>query len=100
MIGANYCQFFLFIAKNLCIFASSNNFKMYDTLHIEELYNALGNSIQLSSYDIADFYHTYSPNMPISTIRWKIHSLVDKGIIYPVGRGLYQFGRKNINIIS
>ena len=69
---------------------------MYDTLHIEELYNVLGNSIQLSSYDIADFYHTYSPNMPISTIRWKIHSLVDKGIIYPVGRGVYRFGRKNI----
>ena len=65
--------------------------KMYDTLHIDELCNTLGYRSQISSKDIADFYRSYSPDMPISTIRWKIHSLVDKGIIYPIGRGVYQW---------
>lgn len=74
--------------------------RMYDILHIEDLYNTLGNRLQVSSYFIADSYHTCYLDIPISTIRWVKHSLVDKGIIYPVGRGLYQFGRKNINIIS
>lgn len=69
---------------------------MYDTLHIEELYNVLGNSERVSTFDIVDFYRSYIPDMPISTIRWKIHSLVDKGIIYPIGRGIYKFGRKTI----
>lgn len=78
------------------IFASSNIEKMYDTLHIDELYNILGNSAQLSTCDIVDFYRSYNPNMPISTIRWKIHSLVDKGIIYPIARGIYKFGTKDI----
>ena len=68
---------------------------MYDTLHIEELHKTLGNSTKIPSYDIMGFYRSFSPNMPISTIRWKIHSLVDKGIIYPIGRGIYKFGKKN-----
>ena len=69
---------------------------MYDTLHIEELYNVLGNRERMSTFDIVDFYRSYIPDMPISTIRWKIHSLVDKGIIYSIGRGIYKFGRKTI----
>lgn len=67
---------------------------MYDTLHIDELYNALGDRMQMTSNEIANFYRNYSPNIPISTIRWKIHSLVNKGVIYSIGRGLYRFGRK------
>ena len=80
----------------MCIFAPSIRAKMYDTLHIEELYNVLGNSERVSTFDIVNFYRSFIPDMPISTIRWKIHSLVDKGIIYPIGRGIYKFGRKTI----
>lgn len=69
---------------------------MYDTLHIDELYNTLGDRAQLTSNEIANFYRSYSPDIPISTIRWKIHSLVNKGVIYSIGRGLYRFGRKPI----
>ena len=67
---------------------------MYDTLHIDELCNTLGDRIQLTSNEIANFYRNYSPDIPISTIRWKIHSLVNRGVIYSVGRGLYRFGKK------
>lgn len=69
---------------------------MYDTLHIDELCNTLGDRIQLTSNEIANFYRSYSPDIPISTIRWKIHSLVNKGVIYSIGRGLYRFGEKPI----
>ncbi len=67
---------------------------MYNTLHIDELYNTLGDRIQITSNEIANFYRSYSPEIPISTIRWKIHSLVNKGVIYSIGRGLYRFGKK------
>ena len=69
---------------------------MCDTLHIDELYNALGDRVQVTSDEIADFYWRFSPDIPISTIRWKIHSLVNRGVIYSIGRGLYRFGRKPI----
>lgn len=69
---------------------------MYDTLHIDELYNTLGDRMQITSNEIAGFYRSYSPDIPISTIRWKIHSLLNKGVIYSIGRGLYRFGRKPI----
>lgn len=67
---------------------------MYDTLHIDELYNTLGDRMQMTSNEIANFYRSYSPDIPISTIRWKIHTLVNKGVIYPIGRGLYRLGKK------
>ena len=67
---------------------------MYDTLHIDELYKILDDRIIVTSKEIADFYRSYSPDIPISTIRWKIHSLVNKGVIYSIGRGLYRLGNK------
>ena len=67
---------------------------MQDNLHIEELLINLKYKTVLSVDDIVDFYREYNPNTPISTIRWRIHSLVDRGVLHSVGRGLYMFGAK------
>lgn len=91
-----FVNFFNLVSKICVSLHQQIIVKMYDTLHIDELCNTLKYRTQISSKDIADFYRSYSPDMPISTIRWKIYSLVDKGIIYPIGRGVYQLGRKTI----
>lgn len=67
---------------------------MYDNLHIDELYNALGNRIEVSFQDVDDFYRWYSPDIPISTVKGRIRALIDKGILRRTGYGRYRFGEK------
>ena len=68
---------------------------MTDKLHIEELRNTLKENAETSIQEIAEFYRKFTPEIPISTIRWRIHTLVDRGILRNVGRGRYMLGKKN-----
>ena len=69
---------------------------MYDNLHIEEMRNALGNKTEITIRDIDDFYCSFSPDIPFSTVKWRIHSLIDKGILHRIGHGRYRFGEEKI----
>jgi len=43
--------------------------------------------------DIFDFYHyTHNQTKP-TTVNWRIHSLVQRGVLQRVGRGKYSFGK-------
>ncbi|WP_318785566.1 type IV toxin-antitoxin system AbiEi family antitoxin domain-containing protein [Methanimicrococcus hacksteinii] len=42
--------------------------------------------------DFLQYYETKEPDIPKSTVNWRIHNLVQKGVIHRVGRGLYKFG--------
>lgn len=68
---------------------------MTDKLHIEELRNTLKENVEISIQEIAEFYRKFTPETPISTIRWRIHTLVERGILRNVGRGRYLLGKKN-----
>ncbi|MBR1798489.1 MAG: hypothetical protein IJ761_01125 [Bacteroidales bacterium] len=67
---------------------------MYDHLHIEDLHNALGNKREISFNDLFFFYRGYSPNIPVPTVKQRIHSLIEKGLIHKTGYGRYRFGGK------
>lgn len=67
---------------------------MNSNLHINELYKALGDKRIVKFEDIDAFYRKITPGISVSTVRWRIHTLVDKKILYSFGHGLYRFGTK------
>jgi hypothetical protein len=46
----------------------------------------------LNTDAIANFYHKFEPNIPNSTINWRIYSLVQLGVLQRVGRGQFIIG--------
>ena len=73
---------------------------MYDNLHIEEMRNALGNKTEITIRDIDDFYCSFSPDIPFSTVKWRIHSLIDKGILHRIGHGRYRFAATVVIVLG
>jgi hypothetical protein len=50
-------------------------------------------------FDVADIFRFYSEQNPTilqTTVNWRIHNLVQSGIIQRVGRGTYRLGKSNI----
>ena len=45
--------------------------------------------------EISCFYSEQNPNIPQTTVNWRIHNLVQSGIIQRVGRGIYRLGKSN-----
>ena len=43
--------------------------------------------------DIVDFYRIEDEQLKSTTIRWRIYSLVQKGVLQRVGRGKFRFGQ-------
>jgi len=54
------------------------------------------NVIEISN--IADFYRITDEQIKLSTIRWRVHTLVQKGILQRVGRGKFCFGKTTIYV--
>jgi len=46
--------------------------------------------------DITEFYRSLDPELKKSTINWRVHHLVEKGVLERIGRGMFKFGQKNI----
>jgi len=49
-----------------------------------------------STKDITEFYRSFDPELKKSTINWRVHHLVQKGVLERIGRGLFKLGKKNI----
>jgi len=50
------------------------------------------------TFDVADIFRFYSeqnPNIPQTTVNWRIYNLVQSGVIKRVGRGIYRLGKSN-----
>lgn len=45
--------------------------------------------------EISCFYSGQNPNISQTTINWRIHKLVQSGVIQRVGRGVYRLGKSN-----
>jgi hypothetical protein len=45
--------------------------------------------------DITEFYRSFDPELYKSTINWRVHHLVQKGVLERIGRGLFKLGQKN-----
>ena len=49
-------------------------------------------------FDVADifcFYSEQNPHILQTTVNWRIHNLVQSGVIQRVGRGIYRLGKSN-----
>ncbi len=65
-------------------------------LHTIELQAEYGNKEYFHVEDLFDFYLSYEPAIAKSAVNWRIHTLVNKGIIKRIGRGKYKYGKENI----
>jgi len=45
--------------------------------------------------EIFRFYSEQNPNVPQTTVNWRIYHLVQSGVIQRVGRGVYRLGKSN-----
>lgn len=63
-----------------------------DALHTYELKKSFTQKDAFNLHDIDSFYQSLEPDVPKSTVNWRIYKLVEKGIIQRVGRGKYQMG--------
>lgn len=63
-----------------------------DALHTYELKKSFTQKDAFNLHDIDSFYQSLEPDVPKSTVNWRIYKLVEKGIIQRVGRGKYQLG--------
>ena len=65
-------------------------------LNIEKLKEAFEKNIFFRTNELFSFYQSVDSIVAKSTINWRIHSLVKKGIIQRVGRGKFKFGSEVI----
>ena len=63
-----------------------------DALHTDELKESFTQKDAFNIQDIGSFYESLEPDVPKSTVNWRIYKLVERGIIQRVGRGKYQIG--------
>ena len=51
------------------------------------------------TFNVSEIFHFYSgknPNIPQTTVNWRIHNLVQLGVIQRIGRGIYRLGKSNL----
>lgn len=61
-------------------------------LNIEQLRTHFKDTEVFETADIVDFYIQSEPGLTLSTINWRIYSLVQKGILNRVSKGKFRFG--------
>jgi len=65
---------------------------MAETFYIEELENRFRDQKMVSIDELYQFYKEKDPNLPRSTLRWRIYELNNKGILSRLKRGVYKLG--------
>lgn len=61
----------------------ANNFK------IKELHKHFGDQKIISIDELHQFYKNEEPDLPRSTLRWRVHELINQGVLHSVKRGVY-----------
>lgn len=67
---------------------------MENALHKKDLISFLKNNPIITTQDFLTFYRQFTPDIPLNTLRWRIHELKQDGIIYSPKRGLYSLNKK------
>ncbi|PAU93703.1 hypothetical protein CK503_11165 [Aliifodinibius salipaludis] len=65
---------------------------MAETFYIEELENRFRDQKTVSIEELYQFYKEKEPDLPRSTLRWRIYELNNKAILSRVKRGVYKLG--------
>jgi hypothetical protein len=59
---------------------------------LAELNSFFGQQSELSLDALRQYFKIREPDIPDTTIRWRLHDMVEAGILSRAGRGLYQLG--------
>jgi len=54
---------------------------------------------QQETFDVSDFFRFFrgqNPNISQTAVNWRVHNLVQSGVIQRVGRGVYRLGKSNL----
>lgn len=62
-------------------------------MHITELKQRFEGLNDFKTIDIADFYRNFEPDLKSTTINWRVYSLVEKGILERIGKGVFKIGK-------
>lgn len=79
---------------SFCIFTINKNTISTTKLHIDTFKSKFKDIESISVNDIFSFYQRYESKVKKTTINWRIHKLVDEGIIQRIGRGKYKLGKQ------
>jgi len=64
-----------------------------NSLHIDNLIKYFKDKNIIEIADIVNFYRITGEKIKLTTIRWRVHSLVQKGVLQRIGRGKFCFGK-------
>jgi hypothetical protein len=64
--------------------------KRLDIHNVEQYFD---NKEIITLQDIENYYRISEPEIPYTTINWRIYKLVQLGVLQRVGKGLYQLGK-------
>ncbi|EAF1795626.1 hypothetical protein Q8E58_002124 [Listeria monocytogenes] len=67
---------------------------MKKALYKNELIKFLKKKSTITTQEFWDFYRQFDPNLPITTVRWRIYELKQQGIIYSPKRGEFTLSKK------
>jgi len=82
----------------LRIFAVELYFNMAKELDTHNFKQYFENKETIPFQDIENYYRTSEPEIPYTTINWRIYKLVQLGVLQRIGKGLYQLGKATIYI--
>lgn len=66
---------------------------MKDTLHIDSLRSHFRDRPSFSTLGLTGFYRSKDPKLNMTTINWRIHKLIDGGVITRIGYGKFTLGK-------
>lgn len=71
-------------------------------LHTDSIKHHFKSKAVFKTEDIIDFYKQFEKNVKLTTINWRVYSLVQEGVLQRIGRGKFKLGegRKFIPEIS
>ncbi len=66
--------------------------KIKTKLQIADLKEHFRNKNYFYTSDIVEFYRKLTPNIPKTTVNWRVYELINKGVLERMGRGKFKFG--------
>lgn len=67
-------------------------------LHTDQLKSNFKGRYSFNTKDIANFYLKFEPDLTVTTINWRIFTLVKTGILSRIGRGVFRIGESHLFI--
>lgn len=65
-------------------------------LHTDQLKSIFKGRHSFDTKDIANFYLKFEPDITVTTINWRIFTLVKTGVLARIGRGVFRIGESHL----